>query len=42
MLVVYVRYSRRQGNTILVKREPAHFRLHFDVLLQNQLNFNVL
>ena len=40
MLVVYVRYSCRQGNAI--ERELDHFTLHFDVLLHNQLNFNVL
>ena len=39
MLVVYVRYSYYQGNA--VSREPAHFTLHFDVLLYNQSNFNV-
>ena len=40
MLVVYMRYSCRQGNAIL--REAAHFTLHFDILLHNQLNVNVL
>ena len=40
MLVVYARYSCRQGNAI--SRDPAHFTLYFDVLLHNQLNFNVL
>ena len=40
MLVVYVRYGCRQGNAIW--RKPAQFTLDFDVLLHNQLNFNVL
>ena len=40
MLVVYVRYSCHQGNAM--KRESAHLTLHFDVLLHNQLNFNIL
>ena len=40
MYVFYVRYSGRLGNAI--SREPAHFTLHFDVLLHNQLNFNIL
>ena len=39
MLVFYVRYSCRQGN--IIYRKPAHFTLHFDVLLHNELNYNV-
>ena len=40
MLVVYVCYGCRQGNAIW--RKPAQFTLDFDILLHNQLNFNVL
>ena len=33
-----MRYSGRQDDAI--SRKPAHFTLHFDVLLHNHLNFN--
>ena len=32
----------QQSSRQRYNREPAHFTLYFDVLLPNQLNFNVL